>query len=317
MEPRNELDRRNFIARAMGVATAAAVTIPKLKAQNGHRSPSRLGWFRRRTKGDKHMSRDRSDARPRTIMLKARPQPIAVNLQETAVLVSDMQNDFGIKGGLFDRAGIDLSGIRATILPTARVLASARSAGVPVVYIKAGLRPDLSNLFRPGSPLRERFLAYGFGEPAQSPDGRAGRIGIRDTWTTDIIEELKPEPADIVVYKHLYSAFHETELDAVLRGRGIKYLIVTGCTTSVCVESTIRDAHSRDYACILLEDCTAEPIGRGAKGYVGVPGAAGATSGGANYEATLLLVQTIFGWVSKSECVVNALDAERALVMQR
>jgi ureidoacrylate peracid hydrolase len=263
------------------------------------------------------MSRDYSDAQPLTIMLDARPQPIAVNLQETAVLVSDMQNDFALKGGLFDRAGIDLSGIGAVIAPTARVLASARSAGVPVIYIKGGFRPDLSDLFRPRSLLRERFLAYGVGEAAQSPDGRKGRIAIRDTWNTDIVDELKPEPADIVVYKHHYSAFHETELDAVLRGLGVKYLIVTGCTTSVCVESTIRDAHSRDYACILLEDCTAEPIGQGAEGYIGVPDAAGATSGGSNYEATLLLVQTIFGWVSNSESVVNAFDVKPALAMQR
>lgn len=251
-----------------------------------------------------------------TVTLDARPQPIAVNLKETAVLVSDMQYDYGVKGGCFDRAGIDLTCIRAIIPATARVLASSRTAGVPVIYIKGAFRPDLSDLFRPGSPLRERFLAYGFGQSAQSPDGRAGRIGIRDTWNTEIVEELKPEPGDIQVYKHHYSAFHETELDAVLRGLGVKYLIVTGCTTSVCVESTIRDAHSRDYACILLEDCTAEPIGRGASGYIGVPGA-GYTSGGTNYDATLLLVQTIFGWVSNSESVVNAFEAKQAFAMQR
>ncbi len=263
------------------------------------------------------MSRHRSDTQPLTITLDARPQPIALNLQETAVLVSDMQNDFSMKGGLFDRAGIDLSGIHATIPPTVRALASARSAGVPVIYIKWGLRPDLSDLYRPGSPLRERWLAYGIGESAQSPDGRLGRIGILDTWNTDIVEELEPKPGDIVVHKHHYSAFHETELDAVLRGLGVKYLLVTGCTTSVCVESTIRDAHSRDYACILLEDCTAEPIGQGAKGYLGVPGAADLTSGGTNYEATLVLVQTLFGWVSNSESVANAFTAKIAVATQR
>ncbi len=223
-----------------------------------------VGALRRRM--DPKMTKGRSDAQPHGIMLDAKPQAIALNLQETAVLVSDMQNDFSMKGGLFDRAGIDVSGIHATVPPTARVLASARVVGVPIIYIKWGLRPDLSDLCRPGSPLRERWLAYGVGQTAQSPDGQHGRIGIRDTWNTDVIEELKPEPGDIVVYKRHYSAFHESELDAVLRGLGVKYLIVTGCTTSVCVESTIRDAHSRDYYCILLEDCTAEPIGQGAAG---------------------------------------------------
>jgi ureidoacrylate peracid hydrolase len=105
-------------------------------------------------------------------------------------------------------------------------------------------------------------------------------------------------------------------LNSVLKGLGIKYLVVTGCTTSVCVESTIRDAHARDYRCILLEDCTAEPIGRGAKGYIGVPGAS-KSSGGSNYEATLLLVQTVFGWVSNSESVIKAFDVGPAVATER
>lgn len=243
---------------------------------------------------------------PTTLTVEARPQPITLHLSQTAVLVVDMQNDCNTKGGLFDRIGIDISGVRVTIAPTARVLASARSAGVPVVYLKVGIRPDLSDLFHAGSPLRDRFVAYGVGEPVQSPDGREGRIHIRDTWNTDIVEQLAPEPGDNVVYKHGYSAFHDTELDAVLKGLGVKYLIVTGCTTSVCVESAIREAHARGYLCILLEDCTAEPIGQGAGGYIGVPGTG--TSRGTNYEATLLLVQTIFGWVSNSEVVAKALQ---------
>ena len=252
-----------------------------------------------------------SDAQLLRITLDGRPQPIEVPLSKTAVLVVDMQNDYGSVGGLFERNGIDISGIRELIAPIARVLASARRVGVPVVYTKAALRPDFSDLPEPGSPLRDRWLAYGAGALVQAPDGRPSRVLIRDTWNTDVIDELKPEPGDIEVYKHGYSAFHETELDAVLKRLGAKYLIVTGCTTSVCVESTIRDAHSRDYYCILLEDCTAEPIGQNAAGYIGVPGGA---SGGSNYEATLLLVQTIFGWVSKSESAIRALSAEPAPV---
>jgi ureidoacrylate peracid hydrolase len=260
------------------------------------------------------MIHDTSGHNGLSVSLNARPEPITLSLSKTAVLVVDMQNDFGVKGGLFDRAGIDLSGIRATISPTARVLARARSIRVPVVYIKVGLRPDLSDLYQAG-PLRDRWLAYGVGGSTRSPDGRESRVLIRDTWNTDIIEELKPEPGDTEVYKHGYSGFHETELDAVLKGLGVKYLIVTGCTTSVCVETTIRDAHSRDYYCILLEDCTAEPIGHGAKGYLGAPGT-GEIGKGLNYEATLVLVQTIFGWVSNSESVVNAFDGKRALATQ-
>jgi ureidoacrylate peracid hydrolase len=248
------------------------------------------------------------------ITLDARPRPIEVPLSKTAVLVVDMQNDYGSVGGLFERNGIDISGIRELIAPIAQVLAHARRAGVPVVYTKAALRPDFSDLFQPGSPLRDRWLAYGAGAPVQAPDGRPSRVLIRDTWNTDVIDELKPESGDIEVYKHGYSAFHETELDAVLKGLGVKYLIITGCTTSVCVESTIRDGHSRDYYCILLEDCTAEPIGHSADGYIGVPGG---IRGGSNYEATLLLIQTIFGWVSNSKSAIQALAAEPDPVLTR
>jgi ureidoacrylate peracid hydrolase len=89
---------------------------------------------------------------------------------------------------------------------------------------------------------------------------------------------------------------------------------VTGCTTSVCVETAIREAHARGYCCILLEDCTAEPIGQGATGYIGVPGSA-AASGGANYDATLVLVQTLFGWVSNSESITKALEVKQSLAI--
>jgi ureidoacrylate peracid hydrolase len=243
------------------------------------------------------------------VSLNARPKTIELPLSNTAVLVVDMQNDFAVKGGHFERNGIDISGMRAIISPIARVLAAARAAQLPVIYLKVGLRPDLSDLYQPGSPLRDRWLACGTGASIEAPDGRASRVLVRDTWNTDIVEELRPEPGDIEVYKHGYSGFHETELDAVLKGLGVKYLIVTGCTTSVCVESTIRDAHSRDYYCILLEDCTAEPIGQNAGGYIGVPG--GGSAKASNYESTLLLVQTIFGWVSTSESVIQALTTEK------
>jgi ureidoacrylate peracid hydrolase len=252
------------------------------------------------------MNRDKSEIQEQFIELAARPQPICLPMSRTAVLVIDMQNDFALEGGLFDRAGIDTSGIRAIVPAAARALSSARAAALPIVYIQVALLPDLSDLYQPGSPLRERFLASGVGEPARAPGGRMGRFLIRDTWNTEIIDELKPEPGDIVVVKHGFSAFHETELDAVLKGLGVRYLIVTGCTTSVCVETAIREAHVRDYACVLLEDCTAEPIGAGAPG----------SRGGSNYAATLLLVESEFGWVSNSKAVVNALE-NRTLTAKR
>ena len=105
--------------------------------------------------------------------------------------------------------------------------------------------------------------------------------------------ELAPAAGEIVVSKHRYSGFFETDLDRILRSLGVTTLIVTGCTTSVCVESTIRDAMFRDYTCLLLTDCTAEPIG--------------ADLPRSNHEASLLVMQLLLGWTATSDAVIAAL----------
>jgi ureidoacrylate peracid hydrolase len=231
------------------------------------------------------------------VRVDAQPHPLTINPRQTAVIVVDMQNDFGAEGGMFARAGIDMSGIRAAVAPTARVLAAARLAGMPVVYLKMGFAEDLSDAGGPEAPNRVRHLvAWGVGQPVIAPDGSESRVLIRDTWNTDILPELAPQPGDRIVYKHRFSGFFETELDATLREMGITSLVFTGCTTSVCVESTLRDAFFRDYRCLLLADCTAEPVGDG------LPRS--------NHEATLLLVELAFGWVSDSTALVQALAAQ-------
>ncbi|MDQ3676739.1 MAG: cysteine hydrolase, partial [Actinomycetota bacterium] len=126
----------------------------------------------------------------------------------------------------------------------------------------------------------------GIGETVQAPDGREGRILIKDSWNTEILPELAPEADDIVVPKHRFSGFFETRLDAILKQRGITTLVFTGCTTSICVESTLRDAFFRDYRCLLLEDCTAEPIG--------------SDQPRSNHDASVRVIETLFGWVSDS-----------------
>jgi len=228
-----------------------------------------------------------------TVTINAQPEAIRIELAKTAVLVIDMQNDFGAKGGMFDRAGIDISPIQHVIAPTGRVLAAAHTAGMKVIYLKMEHRPDLSDAGGPDSPhwLKHRPLALG--EPVSPPDGGESRILIRDTWNTAVVSELAPADSDIVVSKHRYSGFYQTDLDSILKTLGVKYLIVTGCTTSVCVESTIRDAMYRDYSCVLLADCTAEPVGEGLAR--------------SNHEASLLVIQTLFGWVSSSADLESAL----------
>ncbi|MER9652958.1 cysteine hydrolase [Mesorhizobium sp. M0152] len=230
------------------------------------------------------------------LIIEAKPQPISIDPTQAAVLVVDMQNDFGSKGGMFDRAGIDISGIQRAIGPTASVIAAARNVRVPVVYLKMGYRSDLSDLGASGAPNRLRHLQiFGVGESMTAPDGSESRILIRDTWGTDIVDDLKPKAGDVVLYKTRFSGFYETELDAVLRTAGIRHLIVTGCTTSVCVESTIRDAFFRDFQCILLIDCTSEPIARDASR--------------SNHDASLTLVEVLFGWTSTSDHFLMAIEA--------
>jgi ureidoacrylate peracid hydrolase len=227
------------------------------------------------------------------VSIDAKPEPISIDPARSAVIVVDMENDFAAKGGMFDRAGVDVSGAQKAIAPIAKVLAGARQAGLKIIYLKMGYRPDLSDLGPNDSVNRIRHLRFGVGQKIQAPDGRESRVLIRDTWDTDIVPELKPQPNDIVIYKTRFSGFYETDLDAKLKKLGIKHLIVTGVTTSVCVESTVRDAMFRDYLCVLLQDCMSEPIGHD------LPRS--------NHDASLLNAEMLFGWVSDSDQFIKAL----------
>jgi ureidoacrylate peracid hydrolase len=237
-----------------------------------------------------------ADPKAGPVTLNAKPEQIAIDPARTAVIVVDMENDFAARGGMFDRAGVDISGAQKAIAPTAKVLAAARQAGLKIVYLKMGYRPDLSDLGETDSVNRTRHLKFGVGQKIRAPDGRESRVLIRDTWDTDIVPELKPQASDVVIYKTRFSGFYETDLDATLKKFGIKYLIVTGVTTSICVESTVRDAMFRDYLCVLLRDCMSEPIGHD------LPRT--------NHDASLLNVEVLFGWVSDSDQFIKALAAK-------
>jgi len=261
------LTRREILAGA--AATAAAAGLSAARAQ----SPARG-----------------------TVELAARPAPVKIDTGATAVLVVDMQNDFGSKDGMFERAGIDISGIQRAVAPTARALDAARTVGIPVIYLKMGFRPDLSDLGAADSVNRVRHLQLGVGERVHAPDGTESRILVRDTWNTDIVAGLEPHAEDVVLYKTRFSGFYKTDLDARLKKLGVRHLIVTGCTTSICVESTVRDAMFRDYLCVLLADCMSEPIG--------------SDLARSNHEASLLSVETLLGWVSDSANFASALERE-------
>src|SRR5205807_1713083 len=102
-----------------------------------------------------------SEEKHHAVRLNAKPEPIAIDTVKAAVIVIDMQNDFSAKAGLFDRAGLDISMIQRAIGPTAKVLAVARDAGIKVIYVNMGFRPDLSDLGASDSPNRVRHLMLG------------------------------------------------------------------------------------------------------------------------------------------------------------
>lgn len=275
----SRLSRRGFMAA--GAVASAVGGFPSTMGQAAQQAtPTERAATTRRRKS-------------RLLKLDAKPEPMEIDTAETAVIVIDMQNDFAAKGGLVDRLGFDIAPIRKTISPMATVLAATRAAGIPIIYLKMGFRPDLSDLGSPDSPNRIGHLQAGVGKTIQAPNGAESRILIRDTWNTDIVPELKPHDRDIVLYKTRYSGFYQTELDETLKRHAVKHLVVVGCTTSICVESTVRDAMFRDYRCVLLRDCMAEVIGN--------------DLARSNHEASLLLMQMRFGWVTGSEEFVRTL----------
>jgi ureidoacrylate peracid hydrolase len=221
------------------------------------------------------------------IRIFAKPDSISIDVSTTAVIVVDMQNDFGSKGGMFDRAGINLTPIQNVIKPTAKVLDAGREAGIKIIYLKMGFTKDLAEL---GTEEDQWHV----GDTVKAPDGSVGRILVRDTWNTDIVTELKPKQGDIIVDKNRFSGFYKTELDSLLKKMGIKYLLFTGCTTSVCVESTVRDARFRNYTPIIFKDCTAEPVGNDLVR--------------SNHEASLFLMESRFGWISNSGEFIKAVN---------
>jgi ureidoacrylate peracid hydrolase len=233
-----------------------------------------------------------------SIMLKARPNEVDFDPGRTAVIVIDMQNDFGSEGGMFHRAGLDISPIQRLVPTIASVLRAARRAGLPVVYTKQEHNADLGDAGGDRAPHRIKHQRLNIGEPVIAPDGTQSRILVRDTWNTAIVPELAPEPGDIVSSKHRFSAFFETSLDSLLRARDVETLIFTGATTSICVESTVRDATFRDYRCIVLADCTSELIAFDAPRN--------------NHEASLLNIELLFGWIAESADLLAALAPQRA-----
>jgi len=182
--------------------------------------------------------------------VSAEPYEFEFDPRTTALVMIDFQRDFVDPGGFGDALGNDVSLLRRAVPAAARVLEAARAAGLLVVHTREGHRPDLADC-PPTKKARGRLKA-GIGDP-----GPMGRILVRGERGHDIIDELKPRAGEPVVDKPGKGAFYATDLDTILKSRGINQLIICGVTTEVCVNTTVREANDRGYDCLVLKDCVA------------------------------------------------------------
>jgi len=219
--------------------------------------------------------------------IDAEPEPIAVDLDRTALIIIDMQRDFLEPGGFGEALGNDVSRLAVAVGPCRAVLEAARRRGLFVIHTREGHLPDLSDA--PPAKVERGRPHLRIGAP-----GPMGRILIRGEPGHDIIPELYPRPGEPVINKPGKGAFYNTGLAQLLADKGIDNLLLCGVTTEVCVNTTVREANDRGFRCIVLADCCASYFPEfHASGLAMIKAQGG-----------------IFGWVSTSRPVVAAL-AER------
>jgi biuret amidohydrolase len=216
--------------------------------------------------------------------IAAQPYPFTLSPQQCALLIIDMQRDFLEPGGFGSLLGNDVQLLRRTIAPMLELLRAARAAQILIVHTREGHRPDLADL-PPAKKLR------GHPQTGIGDLGPMGRILIRGEAGHDIIPDLYPEAGEPVIDKPGKGAFYATDLEAILRHRGIHQLLVGGVTTEVCVSTTVREANDRGFDCMVIEDCS------------------GSYFPEFHHSALAMIVAQggIFGWVGHSVDVIAAL----------
>jgi nicotinamidase-related amidase len=218
--------------------------------------------------------------------MQAEPYELEFDPQTTALLIIDMQRDFVMPGGFGEALGNDVTPLQATIAPTRKVLDAARKLGLLVIHTREGHRPDLTDC----PPTK---LVRGRGKTRIGDPGPMGRILVRGEVGHDIVPELYPKPGEPVIDKPGKGAFYATDLELILRDRGIKTLIVCGVTTEVCVNTSVREANDRGFECVVLSDCVGSYFPEFQKAALAMVKAQGG----------------IFGWVSDSRRALTALGA--------
>ncbi len=218
------------------------------------------------------------------VKVAAEPYEFEFEPAKAALLIIDMQRDFLEPGGFGEMLGNDVSQLRRTIEPNRRLLEAWRAHGLTVIHTREGHRPDLSDL-PPAKKIRGRSAT------CIGDSGPMGRILVRGEAGHDIIPELYPKAGEPVIDKPGKGAFWATDLHAILQHRGVKQLAVTGVTTEVCVNTTVREANDRGYDCLVLSDCVGSYFPE-------------------FQEMGLKMIKAqggIFGWVAPSENLIAAL----------
>src|SRR6202030_3765372 len=214
-------------------------------------------------------------------IIEAEPYPFDLETARAGLVIIDMQRDFLEPGGFGAVLGNDVSLLRRTIAPTRRLLEAARASGLAVIHTREGHRPDLADL-APAKKVRGKpSLAIG-------DCGAMGRLLVRGEPGHDIIPELYPQKGEPVIDKPGKGAFYATDLDTILKHRGVAQLIVCGVTTEVCVNTSVREANDRGFDCLVLEDCCGSYFPE-------------------FQEMGLRMIKAqggIFGWVGRSESVI-------------
>ena len=211
------------------------------------------------------------------VVLAAKPEPLTFRLSQTALIVVDMQNAYASKDGYLDKAGFDISGTQQVITNTAEAIAAARKAGLMIVFFQNGWDPEYVEAGGPGSPNWYKSNAL---KTMRKNPKIMGTLLAKGTWDYALVDQLTPQEGDIVIAKTRYSGFCDTNLNSLLRSRGINTIVLTGIATNVCVESTLRDAFFLEYFGVVLADATNQ------------------AGSDAIQEASLFNIATFFGWVS-------------------
>jgi len=226
---------------------------------------------------------------PSRVSLPARPANLEVALEETALIVVDMQNAYLSKGGYLDLVGIDVSKAPQVIAGTKAVIDACRGAGIQIIFLQNGFESDLREASNAASPVYHKSNALKY--MREHPEYN-GKLITKGTWDFELVDEIRPDPHETVISKARYSGFCGTNLDMTLRAHRINNLLLAGVNTNVCVESTLRDAYHREYFAVMVADATFQS---------GPP---------AMMDATIFNVEKFFGWVSTVDEICRALPPQ-------